>query len=102
MSDHHRTGATIAGSYAEDVDEGRTDIVRKILIELVGINPADVVSLDDRVEIAHPVRLSANHRDWFTTTVHDRTARPWTIGTAALRVRGPAQRLTRVLARASR
>ena len=91
MSDDYRARATITGSNAEDIDECRTDIVRKILIQLIGIDTADVVSLDDRIEIAHPARLSANHRSRLTTTVHDRTVHPSMTGSRAQSVQEPAQ-----------
>ena len=60
-----RPGSTVTLGRTDDADERRTDGVSEVLVELVGIGTADVVRLDDVVEVPHARQASdPRHRSW--------------------------------------
>ena len=60
MTDAHRSWTTLGCRYSQDSDKCGPDVMRECLIQLIWVNSPNVVGLDDRVEIAHDGRLSAN------------------------------------------
>jgi hypothetical protein len=58
MPDHDASGTTVRGTNVEDANKRCPHLMGEVLIELVGVDPTDVVGLDDRVQIPHRHRLS--------------------------------------------
>ena len=58
MNHDYGAGATIANCELEHANEGRAYVVGKVGVQLIGIDPADVIGLDDLLKIAHGGRLS--------------------------------------------
>ncbi len=59
MTDDNCARTTVSSRDTEYSDESSADVVGEVFVQLIGIDPTDVVSLDDRVKIAHRPRLSA-------------------------------------------
>ena len=58
MTDDNSAGAAVSGPNVQDANKRRPHLMSKFLVELIGINPADVVRLDDGVQVSHRHRLS--------------------------------------------
>lgn len=58
MPNDDRTWATVGGGDTDRPNEGSTDLVSEVGIELIGDNSADVICLDEGPEITHGLRLA--------------------------------------------